>query len=128
MQLRDVILATLDQFLIQIKGEGVLIGETEQLWLSLQNNRLPRAWQHASYETAIKPLSHYLSDLITRTDYLNDLITKQLNARSFFISALYDPRKFLVAHLMDYSREHKLALQNLKTVYKVTKFLDYKRA
>ena len=95
-----------------LAGRAAFSAESEASKKAIERNAVPEAWKKVSYPS-LKPFSSYFDDLLER---LNMLETWDRNGKPpvvFWISGFFFAQSFLTAALQNYSRKHKLPVDEI---------------
>src|SRR5690349_6764774 len=93
-KLLAVIIKSLGNLQKALQGLEVMTAELEQLGSEILMGVVPSMWKQHSY-MSLKPLTSWVSDLISRTRYFSNWI-KNGEPRVFWISGFFLPRNLLI--------------------------------
>lgn len=96
-KLLEVIKNTCEKLLRVVHGSEALSQEIEDLYASLDYNKVPKLWADAAYPSS-KPLGSWLSDLRDRIEFLSLWLSKG-KPSSYSLSSFYFPQGFLTSVL-----------------------------
>ncbi|XP_077989551.1 dynein axonemal heavy chain 6-like [Glandiceps talaboti] len=146
--LLSVIHSTVKLLTLAVKGEIVMSDQLEEMYTAILNQRVPKTWQKAAYESC-KPLGSWALDLQQRVDFmckwseqianvaerrlkektaaaqgqtlpdLEDLDSLREQPRSFWLSAFFFPQGFTMAVLQNHARKEGLSVDSLTFDFKV---------
>ncbi|XP_071943674.1 dynein axonemal heavy chain 1-like isoform X2 [Antedon mediterranea] len=100
-----------------LKGLVVMSEELETMSNQMFNNTVPTMWANKAYPS-LKPLSSWVSDLVTRMDFVQDWITKGIPS-VFWISGFFFPQAFLTGTLQNYARRAVISIDTITFDFKV---------
>jgi dynein heavy chain len=117
----NILLRKMNSTLVELKraiqGLAVMSQELDEMYLSFQNNVLPRIWRSVSY-SSLKPLSSWFKDMITRVTFIRDWLHNKAPL-SYWMSGLYFPQGFLTGVLQTHARLYKIPIDTLSFKFKV---------
>ena len=94
-----------------IKGFIVMSEELDSMYVSIQNNQVPKNWEKVAYPS-LKPLATWYKDLLERVVFMQDwLINGPPN--SFWLSGFFFPQGFMTGCLQTHARNYKIAIDKL---------------
>ena len=85
--------------------------ELDSMYLSIQNNQVPKNWANVSY-LSLKPLSSWFKDLIVRVAFIENWL-KIGNPNSYWMPGLFFPQGFMTGVLQTHARQHIIAIDKL---------------
>lgn len=100
------------------RGQVVMNESLEDVYVSLNVGRVPKAWMGKSYPS-LKPLGSYVSDLIARLHTFQTWI-EEGPPIVFWLSGFYFTQSFLTGVLQNYSRKHHLSIDLLHFEFTIT--------
>lgn len=103
-----------------IKGEIAMIPTIENNCLSMSIGKLPAQWASKSYPS-IKPLSSYVTDLVTRLEYLQSWI-RNGEPRVFWLPGFYFTQSFITAILQNYARRSQVQIDLVTLKNEITAY------
>lgn len=89
--------------------------EIEDVLESLLINKVPNQWLKVSYPTE-KSFSNYLNDFCKRFEWFQ---TWQQNNKMIWLSAFFQPRRFLTSIKLDFARQHAAKLEEVTLDFEV---------
>lgn len=87
------------------------------MYLSLQNNQVPKNWEKVAYPS-LKPLASWYADLKERMAFMDDWLLNG-SPKSFWISGLFFPQGFLTGVLQTHSRQYKIPIDKLSWCFAI---------
>ena len=94
-----------------IKGLVVMSGPLEQMYQGFLIQKIPQEWEAAGYP-CLKPLAAWTEDFALRIECLDKWLC-QGPPSGFWLPGFFFPQGFMTAVKQQYSREHKIAIDNL---------------
>ncbi|XP_070577565.1 LOW QUALITY PROTEIN: dynein axonemal heavy chain 6-like [Ptychodera flava] len=152
-RLLGVIHTTVKFLTLAVKGEIVMSEMLEEMYNAILNQRVPKTWQQAAYESC-KPLGSWVADLQQRVDFmskwsdqiaaaaerrekekaaaaqghtlpeLEDLDSIREQPRSFWLASFFFPQGFTMAVLQNHARREGLSVDALTFDFKVMTSAD----
>jgi len=109
--LTDVLKDSLLSFKLAVKGEVVMTSALEQLGSQLFFSKIPTIWEAASYPS-LKPLAGYFADYLLRIEFLGQWLNGA-PPPTYWVSGFYFTQAFLTGNLQNFSRRHKVPIDNV---------------
>ena len=100
-----------------IKGLIIMSEDLDKMYVSIQNNRVPKNWEKVAYPS-LKPLSSWYKDLQQRVSVLENWL-KNGNTPCYWISGFFFPQGFLTGVLQTHARKELIAIDKLAFSFKV---------
>ena len=94
-----------------VNGELIMTEDLEQAYYSILNNKVPASWEVLAYPS-LKKLAGWYEDLLVRVDFFRKWYLEG-KPNTYWLSAFYFPQGFLTSVLQHYSRETKIAIDQL---------------
>ena len=95
-----------------LAGRAAFSAESEASKKAIERNAVPEAWKKVSYPS-LKPFSSYFDDLLERCSMLETWDRNGKPPAVFWISGFFFAQSFLTAALQNYSRKHKLPVDEI---------------
>ena len=95
-----------------LAGRAAFSAESEASKKAIERNAVPEAWKKVSYPS-LKPFSSYFDDLLERCNMLDTWDRNGKPPAVFWISGFFFAQSFLTAALQNYSRKHKLPVDEI---------------
>jgi len=108
---------TLENLKLAIDGIITMSNESDELFMSILNNKVPLSWEKVGYSSS-KPLSSWINDLTSRVDYIRTWVTNG-HPVCHWISGLFYPRGFITSVLQNHARETKIPVSEIKFDFSV---------
>ena len=90
----------------------------DMMFLSIQNGQVPKLWGEAY--PSLKPLASWYVDLNARVTFFHNWLTLG-SPKSYWISGFMFPQGFTSGVFQTYSRQHKIAIDELEFEFEVLK-------
>jgi len=116
-KLINVISHSLEDLQKAIKGEIVMSQELDNMYSSFINGQVPELWAKVAYPS-LKPLFSWFNDLIKRTEFIRDWLTKG-QPITFWLPGFFFPQGFMTGVLQTFARKYKVPIDKLNFGYKV---------
>jgi dynein heavy chain len=111
-RLENVMVATLAQFQLALKGLVVMSGELEAMGNAVYDGKVPEPWMGKGYPS-LKPLPLWYADLLQRLDFMQGWIQKG-TPDVIWISVFFFPQGFMTANVQNYARRKQLPVDTVQ--------------
>ena len=116
-KLTGVIIASLKQLQLAIKGIIVMTGELESMHTSLLNNQTPEIWTRAAYPS-LKPLGGWILDYHKRIAMMSGWLKKG-NPNTYWLPGFFFPQGFMTGVLQTHARKYQQPIDSLNFNFSV---------
>jgi dynein heavy chain len=116
----DVMRSSLKDLQKAIRGEVVMSGELEEMYMCFVFQRTPPRWEEAGYP-CLKPLPAWVEDFFARLDSGHDWLVNGPQI-SYWLSGFFFPQGFMTAVKQTYSRREQIAVDTLQIGSELTNF------
>ena len=116
-RLLRVMSSSLEDLKKAIAGFIVMSEVLDLMYVSLQNNQVPKNWAAVAYPS-LKPLASWFSDYKERVAFIESWLVNE-QPISFWISGFFFPQGFLTGCLQTHSRNYKIPVDKLSFAYAV---------
>lgn len=106
-----IILSSLKNILLALKGEVLLSEQLEGVYNSLLIGEIPQLWLKSSYPS-LKPVASYVKDFMIRLGTFQNWVTNGA-PNVFWISGFFFTQSFLTGILQNYARRYKVEIDTL---------------
>jgi dynein heavy chain len=94
-----------------IKGLVLMSDDLDQMYTSINENRVPSLWSKVAYPS-LKPLASWLHDLKSRVKFLREWLSVG-KPEAYWLSAFFFPQGFLTSVLQMHARQYKEPIDTL---------------
>ena len=109
-KLTEVLLLSLKQLRMAIKGVIVMTGDLEHMHTNLLNNQVPAIWQRAAYPS-LKPLGGWMRDYQKRVAMMSGWLKRAPD--SFWLPGFFFPQGFMTGVLQTHARKYAQPIDSL---------------
>lgn len=103
-----------------LKGELQMSDAMDNLYLSLNMNKVPGSWARLAFES-LRPLAGWMENLMQRVKQLTDWVVDLMLPRVVWISGFFNPQSFLTAIMQSQARKNEWALDKVLVATEITK-------
>ncbi|OHT01787.1 Dynein heavy chain family protein [Tritrichomonas foetus] len=100
-----------------IRGEVVMSIDILEVYRSLLNKQVPKAWSEVAYPS-VKPLASWFKDLLERIEFIQNWLRKG-EPNVFWFPGFFFPQAFLTAVLQNHSRKYSVPIDKLRFEAKI---------
>ncbi|XP_054256854.1 dynein axonemal heavy chain 3 [Macrosteles quadrilineatus] len=119
-RLLSVIKKSLENVIKAVKGAIVMSKDLEEVYTSMVVGRVPAVWVSKSYPS-LKPLGSYISDFLTRMQFLQKWIDYG-PPNVFWLSGFFFTQSFLTGVLQNFARREKIPIDQMCFQFTVTHY------
>jgi dynein heavy chain len=116
-RLTQVVLSSLKQLRMAIKGSIVVTDDLEHMHTNLLNNQVPLIWQRAAYPS-LKPLGGWMLDYGKRIRMMSEWLRRG-EPLTYWLPGFFFPQGFMTGVLQTHARKYQQPIDSLNFKFEV---------